>query len=163
MPIEPPPEPVPPLGPQPEPPRGPVPRPQPMQADAIPLLSTGLRRSAWAAVTTCGIGFAAAGSGPAEPRGEPSGPATSGTTGGGVIRQLPRTGDNEMVRQPPRTGDGDMVQRAPAAVDPEMVKRPPPPGQADRDAAPPPRVGRGMSREDDCRGQAGLCKQDSAK
>jgi hypothetical protein len=162
IPAEPPPQPVEPLGPGAEPPRGPQPLSAPVTRQRNPSRPTGLgarlhRRAIAALLATCACTAAAMqGSQPpaASPRGEASG-----------------TGDSGMVKQPPAVGNPEMIRPAPApsSVDPGMAKRPPDPAaQADRDAAGPPQrpatQGAGRpSREDDCKGPAALCKQDSAR
>lgn len=67
-----------------------------------------------------------------------------------MVKPAPQV-DPRAVRQPPPQGDPDIARQPPAEKDPSAQPR--------RPATP----AAGMSREDDCRGPAELCKQDSAR
>jgi hypothetical protein len=75
--------------------------------------------------------------------------------------QAPPATDPEIVKRPPANVDPQAVERPPSNVDREMAKEPP------TERAARPEAGKPMpekkSREDDCRGPADLCKQDSAR
>jgi hypothetical protein len=75
--------------------------------------------------------------------------------------QAPLTTDPEIAKRPPANVDPKAVERPPSNVDPEMAKKPP----TERDGRPEGKeaVPEKRSREDDCRGPAELCKQDSAR
>jgi hypothetical protein len=67
--------------------------------------------------------------------------------------------DPEIAKKPPATVDPRAVERPPVNVDPEIAKTP----AAERAGDGKPGVPEKKSREDDCRGPAELCKQDSAR
>jgi hypothetical protein len=74
--------------------------------------------------------------------------------------QAPPTTDPGIVKTPPANVDPKSIERPPSNIDPEIARKPP------GEAASGPRVpqsGGKQSREDDCRGPADLCKQDSAR
>lgn len=78
------------------------------------------------------------------------------------VTQAPPATDPGIVKTPPVV-DPQAIERPPPNVDPGIIKKPP------EDATPPAGAGSrlprplGSSREDDCRGPAELCKQDSAR
>lgn len=74
-------------------------------------------------------------------------------------RELPPVTDPEIVKRPPANVDPKAVERPPGNVDPEIAKSPP----MERTARPSSATPEKSSREDDCRGPADLCKQDSAR
>lgn len=81
----------------------------------------------------------------------------------GTMRSGPDPG---LVTPAPPTGDSRIAEPAPRNVDPSIVQTPPPDAQTPsgtQERNRPPGAGPGQSREDDCRGPAELCKQDSAR
>jgi hypothetical protein len=99
-----------------------------------------------------------------------------GLAGAQTVRE-PATTDPGILKAPPANAkSGDMERAPPANVDPQMTVPPPadagaregvrpPAGAASRPRPPSsnakPAISR--SRQDDCRGPAALCKQDSAR
>lgn len=67
-----------------------------------------------------------------------------------------------MVVSPPDSGDREMAQPVPRRVDPGLIEKPPadrhpgPGAKSDSDAS-------ARSRQDDCKGSAADCKQNSAR
>jgi hypothetical protein len=87
-------------------------------------------------------------------------PASAPLPAPAASRPVPPSKDQGMVQVPPPVGDRALVERPPAKVDPGMIVKPPSARMpADRSVTPPVRP----SRQDDCRGAAELCKQDSAR
>lgn len=97
--------------------------------------------------------------------GEPSGPAAPArppVTPAPPAAQAPPATDPGIVKIPPIV-DPQAIERPPPNVDPGIIEKPPvdatPAAGAGTRLPRPP----GSSREDDCRGPAELCKQDSAR
>jgi hypothetical protein len=75
--------------------------------------------------------------------------------------QAPPAIDPEIAKRPPTNIDPQAIERPPSNVDPQMAKKPPieSAGRLEGKEAVPEK----RSREDDCKGPADLCKQDSAR
>lgn len=72
--------------------------------------------------------------------------------------------DLGIAQQPPATGDTRSMSGPPASqADPTMARQPPADARAAERVTPPAVPPTGSSRQDDCRGRADLCKQDSAR
>lgn len=104
----------------------------------------------------CGAGTVFAAQLAASPAAKPASEAASGT-----MRQGPDPG---MVNTPPPAGDVPIAQPPPRNVDPSILQAPAPDAQTPSGTPERnPAAGSGKSRQDDCRGPAELCRQDSAR
>ncbi|GAA4328776.1 hypothetical protein GCM10023165_01330 [Variovorax defluvii] len=121
-------------------------------ADEIKLPYSRARKGAGLVLAVVTLWTGAVLAQPTKPPAPPSQQAPQAGTDAGIVTKPPMGLDPELTTRPPRKIDPEMLERPPAQA------RPGDSAEEKRGAAPSRR-----SREDDCRGSAADCKQNSAR